>query len=88
MKIEENADLSKFLENGLRMLYDEGVKSVAISATTDDDDVSIGYYHCNIPTKIMYAGYIQQDAMLDTIRSNKLPPEISDDSEDLTEGES
>lgn len=80
MKIEENADLSKFLENGLRMLYDENVKSVAILATTEDDDISIGYYHCSVSTKLMYAGYIQQDAMIDTLKTNNL---ITDTSEDI-----
>ena len=69
MKIEESPKLSKFLEDGLRMIYEHGATRVALFATLEDDDILCGYHNCNIPTKILYAGYMQQDAMIDTLNS-------------------
>lgn len=77
MKIEDNKELSSFLEEGIKTLYENGAKSVALLATLDNDEILAGYFQCGITTKMVYAGYIQQDAMIDTLRKNGL--EIGDD---------
>ena len=80
MKIEDNQDLATFLENSLKTLYKADAKSVAVIATAKDDDVFIGYYHCGGPTQILYAGYLQQDAMMCSLRESgmiaDLPPDM------------
>lgn len=70
MRIEDNEDLSTFLERGLRNIYENGAQQVAILATLESGEVLAGYYHCNIPTKLLYAGYLQQDATLDALKKN------------------
>lgn len=79
MKIEDDPDLRQFLENGLRMIYTYNAKRVAIFATLEDDDILFGYHECNIPTKLLYAGYIQQDAMIDTLNRREEDEEDSED---------
>lgn len=81
MKIDDDLDLKRFLEDGLRTMYQNDVKSIAILATMKNDEVLSGYYHCNVPTKLLYAGYLQQDATLDTLRKNGI--QIPDDGEEF-----
>lgn len=72
MNIEDNKDLSSWLEEGLRYLYEGNVQNVAIQATNENGEILTSYFHCNIPTKLLFAGYIQQDAMLDTLEARRI----------------
>jgi len=84
MKFEDNKELSTFLEEGIRTLYENGAKAVAILATLENGEVLSGYYCCGVPTKMLYAGYIQQDAMLDTLRKKGIDVD-NDEEDDLDE---
>lgn len=78
MKVEDAPELREFLEDALKKIYNNDAYRVAIFATSKDDDIIWGYYNCNIPTKLLYSGYMQQDAMLDTLAKQK--QNSSDDS--------
>ncbi len=70
LKIEDNENLSTFLEQGLQQIYEHNATRVAIYATLEDNQILSGYFNCDIPTKLLYAGYVQQDAMIDTLEAN------------------
>lgn len=72
LKFEENRDLSKFLESVLKEIYESKVQSLAIMCTMDDGSVGCGYYNCGVSTKFLYAGYLHQDALLQTLEANGL----------------
>lgn len=74
MKIEDNEDLSTFLEEGIKSIYEGEATQVAMLATLKSGEVLAGYFHCNVPTKLLYAGYVHQDAILDTMKQNGYGP--------------
>lgn len=74
MKIEDNKDLSSWLNKGLKYLYDEDAVSVALLATLKNGEIFSGYFNCDVPSKLLYSGYINQDAMLDTLAANSDEP--------------
>lgn len=70
VKFEEQKDLSIFLEKGLKELYSHDVKSAAIIACIEGKQIFIGYFKADVADKLLYAGYIQQDAMIATLQNN------------------
>ena len=70
LKVEDNKDLSSWLEEVLRFIYDESCVSVAIACTTEEGPILTSYYRCSSADKALYASYINQDSMLDTLEAN------------------
>lgn len=70
MKIEDNKDLSSWLEEILKFIYDENCVSVAVACTTEEGPILTSYYRCSSADKALYASYINQDSMLDTLEAN------------------
>lgn len=82
---------AEWLEQSLRNIVGKPVQAMCIMtkvASTDknlDDEVGTGYWNCSCADKLVFAGFIQQDAMLDTMRANGYLPE--DDEEEDSEDE-
>lgn len=85
LKFEENEDLSKFLEQALTSLYKHKLSSLAIFATREDGCISCSYWNCSVPDKLVYAGYMQQDATLDTLEALEADEYYEDDPEESEE---
>ena len=81
---DENEDLSKFLESVLPQLYEQKVNSLAIIANLDNGDTGSAYFNCNMSTKLLFAGLINQDAMMDTLIANSYieDEDFSDDDDE------
>lgn len=76
-----------WLEQSLQNIVGKPVRSICIMTKFDDDEVGTGYYDCSVADKLLFAGLIQQDAMLDTMRANGyIDDEEDDDEEDLEDG--
>jgi hypothetical protein len=77
---------AQWLEESLRNIIGKDVQAICILAkyTDPEDDpadnlgpiVESGYWNCCMVDKMTFAGFLQQDAMLDTMRANGY---ISDD---------
>lgn len=83
-----NLPYAEWLEQSLRNIVGKPVEAICIMtrfADTDDENgdmVGSGYWHCSVSDKLVFAGFLQQDAMLDTMKVNGYIP---DDDEDETE---
>jgi hypothetical protein len=74
-----NIPYAQWLENALRELIDLPVKSICIFATTENGDIYNNYHNITMADKLVMAGIIQQDAMLDTMIANGFIEEEDDD---------
>ena len=81
MKIEDNENLSEFLEEGLREIYEHDATSVAIFARLEDGQILSGYWNVDVATKFVISGYIQQDTLVETLKTNNYieDDEVEDD---------
>lgn len=75
---------AEWLEQALRNIIGTPVESIAIITQYKGGDICTGYYECSVSDKILFAGYLQQDATLDALRANGLVPD-EDDEEDTDE---
>lgn len=75
---------AEWLEQSLQSIVGKPVKSICIMTKFADDegDIGTGYYECSVADKLLFAGFLQQDAMLDAMRINGY---IEDDEEDEDE---
>ena len=85
---------AQWLEQSLQNIIGKDVQAICIVAkyTDPDDDpaenlgpiVEAGYWNTSMADKLTFAGFMQQDAMLDTMRANGY---ISDDDDEPEEDE-
>lgn len=78
---------AQWLEQSLQNIVGKPVQSICIITKFGDDDIGTGYYDCSVADKILFAGFLQQDAMLDTMRANGYVDDDEDDEEDEIDGE-
>ena len=77
---------AKWLEQSLQGIVGKPVKSICILTKMENDgqdEIGTGYYECSVADKLLFAGYLQQDAMIDTLQINGY---IEDDEEDEVNG--
>lgn len=75
-----------WLEKNLRDLIGSPIKSICISAVSQDGDIYRDYYKATMVDKIAIAGIIQQDAMLDSMAAHGII-EYAEDEEVDANGE-
>ena len=73
---------AEWLENSLRNLASKRVDSLCIMAVTEDSEVLTGYYNCSVPDKFLMSGYLNQDAMIETLQANGLIPSDEDEEDE------
>lgn len=69
-------DLSKlpyapWLEDQLKSMMEMPVKSIGLVVMLENGDIATSYYGATIMDKALFAGMIQQDAMLATLAANR-----------------
>lgn len=69
-------ELKDFLKLVCEDMDDLNPTSLAVVCTTPDGEVGVHYFKCDVMTKILYSGVIQQDAMIATLKENNLIPKI------------
>lgn len=67
-----NLEYAHWLEQALQELFEFPVKGICIFATTKDGAVYSNYHNVPMSDKLILSGFIQQDAMIDTLRDNGL----------------
>lgn len=84
---------AEWLEQSLRNIIGKPVKAICIMTKVageplDENDtgeeIGSGYWNASVADKLMFAGFLQQDAMLDTMRANGY---ILDDEDEYEEDE-
>ena len=75
MEKNEKIDLStlpytKWLEEAVAGIIGMPVESICILTKYKDGSVQTGYYKCSVSDQLLFAGFINQDAMIETLKVN------------------
>ena len=71
---------AEWLENALKELLDLPVKGICMAAIVGDKgDIYTNYHNVAMADKLVIAGLIQQDAMIDTMVANGMIQEEDED---------
>ena len=73
---------AEWLELSLQNIIEKPVKAMCIITKFDTGEIGTGYYDCDMTDKLVFAGFIQQDAMIDTLSANGLLEDDEEDEED------
>lgn len=88
-----NLPYAEWLEQSLRNILGKPVEVICIMTrvTSDDkelgDEIGSGYWNCTVADKLLFAGFLQQDAMLDTMKANGYISDEEDTEEDEYNGQ-
>lgn len=74
---------AEWLERSLQNIISTKVQSICIMTKTESGEVGTGYYECATVDKLLFASYLQHDAVVDTITSDEL--EENEEDEDINE---
>lgn len=80
-----------WLEQSLQNIVGKPVEAICImtKVASDDkelgDEIGAGYWNCTVVDKLLFTGFLQQDAMIDTMRANGYLPD-DEDEEDSENG--
>ena len=81
---------AEWLEKSLQNIASSPIQSICIVAKRTNGEMLTGYYNCSVTDKLLFAGYINQDAMMDSLYANGYisgeDDDEDDDEEDLEEG--
>lgn len=58
---------AKWLEAYLQNVASKPVESICMLVKRENGEILTGYYNCNVSDKLMFAGYVNQDAMFDSL---------------------
>ncbi len=77
MEKNEKIDLStlpyaKWLEQAVAGIIGMPVESICILTKYKDGAVQTGYYQCDVSDQLLFAGFLNQDAMIKTLKINGL----------------
>lgn len=77
MEKNEKIDLSalpytKWLEEAVAGIIGMPVESICIMTKYKDGSVMSGYYKCSVNDQLLFAGTLNQDAMIETLKINGL----------------
>ena len=75
---------AKWLESVLKDIAKYRVRGLSFNVITDEGEIYTNYYNLSMGDKILVAGILQQDAMLDSLAANGI---IGYDEEDDEYGE-
>lgn len=77
---------AEWLEDALKSMSALPLRSIAILGITENGDMYNDYYNANVSDKIMISGFVQQDAMFESLKASGY---ITDDDEedDIDESE-
>lgn len=73
---------AKWLEESLQNVIGSNTQAICIMTRNESGEVGSGYYNCSVPDKLMFAGFIQQDALLDTMTANGIIVDDEENEED------
>lgn len=86
MKDLKKLPYAEWLEQSLQNMVSKPVKAICIMTKFDDDEIGTGYWECGVADKTLFAGFLQQDAMIDTLKENGYIAE-DDEEDDDSDGE-
>lgn len=73
---------AQWLEQTLRDISALPIRAIALVGVTDNGDAYANYYQASMTDKLVLAGLIQQDSMMDSLAANGVIEYADDDEED------
>jgi hypothetical protein len=74
---------AEWLERSLQHIVGNPIQSICILTKNETGEVGTGYYECSAVDKLLFASYLQHDAVIDTVNANG----ILDDNEEDEDGD-
>ena len=78
---------AEWLEGALRRISVMPMRTLILIGITEDGDTYNDYYNATMGDKLMIAGLIQQDAMLDSLEANGYIKSMDDEEDEDEEGD-
>lgn len=78
---------ASWLEQALRDISGQPIKSIVVAGVLESGDVYTSYYELPMADKLLIAGIINQDAMLDTLINGGYVEEGDDEDEEEDDAE-
>ncbi len=75
-------DYAEFLESTLRDLIEVPVEGICILTKLEGGGIGFSSHNISLTDKILFAGHLQQDAMLEMLMRNKFIRDPREDSEE------
>lgn len=73
---------AQWLERTLRDISELDTRAIALVGVLENGDVYTGYYNTSMTDKLVLAGVINQDAMMDSLKANGVIEYEEDDEEE------
>lgn len=73
---------AEWLEGSLKSIIGKPVQAICLMTKLETGEVGSGYYNASMTDKLVFAGFIQQDAMLDTLVVNGFVEEDTEEDEE------
>lgn len=73
---------AQWLEEALKNMSALPLRTIAVLGITENGDICTHYYNASVSDKIMISGFVQQDAMFESLKASGY---IKDDDEDEEE---
>lgn len=67
-----NKGYASFMENVLRDMVDLPVEGICVITKLRGGANVVSYYNSSSTDKLLYAGLVQQDAMIDVLKANRM----------------
>ena len=65
-------EYASFIEETLQGMVELPVEGICVIARLKDGSCLTNYHNCTMGDKILYAGILQQEAMLDLLKTNNM----------------
>ena len=78
---------ARWLEDSLQNIINMQVESICILTKTKTGEVGTGYYETSAADKLLFAGFLHHDAVIDTLKANGVIDEEDETEEDENEDE-
>lgn len=83
-----NLPYAAWLEESLQNIIGKPIASICIlTRFSDTGDIGTGYYECSVADKLLFAGFLQHDAVVDSLKNNGYIDDDEEDEEDDSDGE-
>lgn len=82
----KNLPYAEWLEESLQNVVSKPIQAICIMSKFEDGEIGTGYYKCSAADKLLFAGFLQQDAMLDTLKANGYIDDDEDEEDEDIDG--
>lgn len=73
---------AQWLEDSLSNVIKSNTQSICIMTKNDNGEIGSGYFNCSVADKILFAGFINHDATIESLAVNGYIDDCEDEDEE------